>query len=123
MDELFEFSQTLAYDYKGEWLPGLVDGDSVFRITIQQQSCPGCTPMPNIATVRPKDTAAIRTRSGSSPRAFAPSPPLEGEYGKTRGLRAGLALCISLVPWRPSNPSLGVKADRRLAQMTLDDRR
>ena len=85
VDELFAFSQKLAYDYSGSWLPGLLDGDSIFRITILQATCPGCTPMAGIATVRPQDRAAIRTRSGSSPRASASSPPLTGDYGKTRG--------------------------------------
>ena len=91
VDALFAFSQTLAYDYSGEWHGGadeLLEFDSVFRITILQETCPGCTPMPDPldgAVVKPKDTAAIRTRSGSSPRAYAPSPPLLGDYGKTRG--------------------------------------
>lgn len=85
VDDLFAFTQRLAYDYSGAWLPGVVDGDSVFRITLLQATCPGCTPMPEIATVRPTDTASIRTRAGSSPRAAAPSPPLVGDYGKTRG--------------------------------------
>lgn len=85
VDGLFTFTQALAYDYSGEWLPGLLDGDSAFRITILQATCPGCTPFPGIATVKPVDTASIRTRSGSSPRASAPSPPLSGDYGKTRG--------------------------------------
>lgn len=83
--QLFSFTQPLAYDYSGEWLPGLLDTDSVFRITLLQATCPGCTPMAGIATVKPTDTAYIRTRAASSPRAFAPSPPLDGDYGKTRG--------------------------------------
>jgi hypothetical protein len=92
VDGLVSFSQPLAYDYSGEWTSGsadgLLDADLVFRITILQATCPGCTPMPDPvsgATVKPKDAAAIRTRSSSSPRAFAPSPPLAGDYGKTRG--------------------------------------
>ena len=92
VDGLVSFSQPLAYDYSGEWTSssadGLLDADSVFRITILEATCPGCTPMPdpvNGATVKPKNAAAIRTRSSSSPRAFAPSPPLAGDYGKTRG--------------------------------------
>lgn len=86
VDELLAFTQTLAYDYSGAWLPAWPEaGHHIFRITILQQTCPGCTPMPTTATVKPIDTAAIRTRSGSSPRSFASSPPLDGDYGKTRG--------------------------------------
>ena len=88
VDALFAFTQPLAYDYSGEWGgSGLLDEDSVFKITILQATCPGCTPMPSIATVKPKDTAFIRTRAASSPRAYAPSPPLTGDYGKTFGPR------------------------------------
>ena len=79
----------LAYDYEGRWTApaggGPLARDSVFEITILQATCPGCTPMPGVATVKPKDTASIRTRAGSSPRASAPSPPLGGDYGKVVG--------------------------------------
>ena len=90
VDRLFDFSQTLAYDYSGEWVDGpngVLDADATFRITILRATCPGCTPMPGVATVKPKDTAFIRTRAASSPRASAPSPPLKGDYGKTRGVK------------------------------------
>ena len=89
VDGLFEFSHPLAYDYEGRWTApaggGPLARDSVFEITILQATCPGCTPMPGVATVKPKDTASIRTRAGSSPRASAPSPPLGGDYGKVVG--------------------------------------
>ena len=85
VDALFAFTQTLAYDYSGAWNAGHTDGDAVFTITILQATCPGCTPFPGVATVKPTDTAAIRTRAASSPRAVASSAPLTGDYGKTRG--------------------------------------
>ena len=92
VDSLFSFTQTLAYDYSGEWLGGITNPDSLFQITIVQATCPGCTPMVDSATnrgatVRPHDTAFIKTRAGSSPRASAPSPPLVGNYGLKEGPR------------------------------------
>ena len=62
-----------------------MDGDSALRITILQATCPGCTPFPGVATVRPAAETNIRTRAHSSPRAFHTSPPLSGNYGETRG--------------------------------------
>ena len=86
VDALLTFSETLAYDYSGEWLQSSpLEADRVFQITILQATCPGCTPMAGIATVKPQDATDIRTRSQSSPRASDSSPTLSGDYGKTRG--------------------------------------
>ena len=85
VDSLLSFSETLAYDYSGEWLQPLVDADKVFRVTILQSTCPGCTPMPGIATVKPTDLTDIKTRAQSSPRASGSSPILSGDYGWEQG--------------------------------------
>ena len=87
VDSLFSFSEELAYDYQGEWLQDEFGNrsDMSFRITILQPTCPGCTPMLNAATVRPRADSAIRTRAHTSERASESSPALAGGYGKTAG--------------------------------------
>ena len=115
VDRLVSFSDVLAYDYSGAWNEGttvaaartearpaidysapptyLASGGSllwqpaatVFTITILQASCPGCTPMPGLASVRPASDTEIKTRSHSSSRAFGVSPLLAGDFGKRVG--------------------------------------
>ena len=109
------FSDVLAYDYSGAWNEGTTvaagrtearpaidygappthlasagsllwqPAATVFTITILQASCPGCTPMPGLASVRPASDTEIKTRSHSSSRAFGVSPLLAGDFGKRVG--------------------------------------
>ena len=52
VDALCDFSEPLAYDYSGEWSDDPLSPASEFLITITQSTCPGCTPMTGIATVK-----------------------------------------------------------------------
>merc|ERR1712138_343571 len=52
VDALCDFSEPLAYDYSGEWSNDPLSPASQFLITITQSTCPGCTPMTGIATVK-----------------------------------------------------------------------
>ena len=109
VDRLVSFSDVLAYDYSGTWNEGttvsagrtdvrppldysapptyLASGGAllwrppatVFTITILQATCPGCTPMPGLASVKPHSDTEIKTRSHSSTRAFGVSPLLTGD--------------------------------------------
>ena len=85
VDSLVAFSDVLAYDYSGSWNEDELYPDQVFTITIVQATCPGCTPFPGLASVKPTDVTEIKTRASSSSESRGISPILEGDFGKTRG--------------------------------------
>ena len=65
VDALCDFSEPLAYDYSGEWSNDPLSPASQFLITITQSTCPGCTPMTGIATVKVRGFPRNATSPGT----------------------------------------------------------